>query len=215
MADIVFHDVMPHPLRELGRGEDTLWHGQHTFTQGGTYGIFAESGRGKTTALSLIAGIRKDYSGNLIIQDAPTSKWTDNQWSAWRAHSLSIVPQGLRLFDNLTALENIQFVASRFEGSASRDQIEAWAERLGIQSLLHKKTFILSFGQRQRIALIRALSKPYQWLLLDEPFSHLDKANQAMVWELVLDDIQSKQAGLIITSLDADNKLIELTIKKV
>ncbi len=215
MADIVFHDVMPHPLRELGRSEDTLWHGRHTFTQGETYGIFAESGRGKTTALSLIAGIRKDYSGNLIIQDAPTSKWTDNQWSAWRAHSLSIVPQGLRLFDNLTALENIQFVASRFEGSASRDQIEAWAERLGIQSLLHKKTSILSFGQRQRIALLRALSKPYQWLLLDEPFSHLDKANQAIVWELVLDDIQSKHAGLIITSLDTDNKLIDLTIKKV
>ena len=215
MAEIVFHDVMPHPLRELGRGEDTLWYGRHTFIQGDTYGIFAESGRGKTTALSLIAGIRKDYSGRLIIQGDLSSKWTDSQWSAWRAHSLSIVPQGLRLFDNLTALENIQFVARRFEGSATRNQIEGWAERLGIQSLLHKKTSILSFGQRQRIALIRALSKPYQWLLLDEPFSHLDKANQAIVWELVLDDIQSKQAGLIITSLDTDNKLIDLTIKKV
>lgn len=215
MADIVFHDVMPHPLRELGRGEDTLWHGQHTFAQGETYGIFAESGRGKTTALSLIAGIRKDYSGRLTIQGNPSQKWSDNQWSAWRAHSLSIVPQGLRLFDKLTALENIQFVANRFEGSASLDEIEAWAERLGVQSLLHKKTSILSFGQRQRIALLRALSKPYQWLLLDEPFSHLDRANQAVVWELVLDDIQSKHAGLIITSLDTDNKLIDLTIKKV
>ena len=67
MAEIVVHDVMPHPLRELGRGEDTLWYGRHTFIQGDTYGIFAESGRGKTTALSLIAGIRKDYSGSLII----------------------------------------------------------------------------------------------------------------------------------------------------
>ena len=215
MADIVFHDVMPHPLRELGRGEDTLWYGRHTFIQGDTYGIFAESGRGKTTALSLIAGIRKDYSGRLTIQGNSTQKWSDNQWSAWRAHSLSVVPQGLRLFDNLTAFENIQFVASCFEGSASRNQIETWAERLGIQSLLHKKTSILSFGQRQRIALLRALSKPYQWLLLDEPFSHLDRANQAIIWELVLDDIQSKQAGLIITSLDTDNKLIDLTIKKV
>ena len=183
MANIVFHDVMPHPLRELGRGEDTLWYGQHTFTQGETYGVFAESGRGKTTALSLIAGIRKDYSGSLIIQGIPSTNWTDNQWSAWRAHSLSILPQGLCLFDNLTALENIEFVSSRFEGSVSRGQIESWAGRLGVQSLLHKKTSILSFGQRQRIALIRALSKPYQWLLLDEPFSHLDKANQAIVWE--------------------------------
>ena len=190
-------------------------YGQHTFTQGETYGVFAESGRGKTTALSLIAGIRKDYSGSLIIQGIPSTNWTDNQWSAWRAHSLSILPQGLRLFDNLTALENIEFVSSRFEGSVSRGQIESWAGRLGVQSLLHKKASILSFGQRQRIALIRALSKPYQWLLLDEPFSHLDKANQAIIWELVLDDIQSKQAGLIITSLDADNKLIDLTIKKV
>ena len=115
MANIVFHDVMPHPLRELGRGEDTLWYGQHTFTRGETYGVFAESGRGKTTALSLIAGIRKDYSGSLIIQGIPSTNWTDNQWSAWRAHSLSILPQGLCLFDNLTALENIEFVSSRFE----------------------------------------------------------------------------------------------------
>ena len=215
MADIVFHDVMPQPLRELGRGEDTLWYGRHTFAQGESYGIFAESGRGKTTALSLIAGIRKDYSGSLVIQDNPTQNWSDSQWSAWRADGLSIVPQGLRLFDNLTALENIQFVASRFEGSACQDQIEDWARDLGVQPLLHKKTSILSFGQRQRIALIRALSKPYKWLLLDEPFSHLDKTNQAIVWELVMADIQSKQAGLIITSLDPDNKLIDLTIKKV
>ena len=106
-------------------------------------------------------------------------------------------------------------MASRFEDAASQAQIEYWAEQLGVYSLLGKKTSILSFGQRQRIALIRALSKPYQWLLLDEPFSHLDKANQAIVWELVLDDIQSKHAGLIITSLDTDNKLIDLTIKKV
>ena len=215
MAEIIFYDVMPHPLRELHRGEDTLWHGRHTFTQGTAYGIFAESGRGKTTALSLIAGIRKDYSGRLTIQGDSTQKWSDNQWSAWRAHSLSVVPQGLRLFDNLTALENIDFVASRFEDAASQAQIEYWAEQLGVHSLLGKKTSILSFGQRQRIALIRALSKPYQWLLLDEPFSHLDKANQAIVWDLVLEDIQSKQAGLIITSLDSDNKLIDLTIKKV
>ena len=215
MAEFIFHDVMPHPLRELHRGEATLWHGRHTFTQGTAYGIFAESGRGKTTALSLIAGIRKDYSGRLTIQGDSTQKWSDNQWSAWRAHSLSVVPQGLRLFDNLTALENIDFVASRFEDAASQAQIEYWAEQLGVHSLLGKKTSILSFGQRQRIALIRALSKPYQWLLLDEPFSHLDKANQAIVWDLVLEDIQSKQAGLIITSLDSDNKLIDLTIKKV
>ena len=83
-----------------------------------------------------------------------------------------------------------------------------------MDSLLHKKASILSFGQRQRFALIRAICKPYKWLLLDEPFSHLDKANQKKVWELVINDVQSKGAGLIITSLDADAKLIDLKMVK-
>ena len=84
---------------------------------------------------------------------------------------------------------------------------------LGSSSLLGKKTSILSFGQRQRIAF-KGFVEAVSMALFDEPFSHLDKANQAIVWDLVLEDIQSKQAGLIITSLDTDNKLIDLTIKR-
>ena len=215
MADILFNNVMPNPLRELNRDEDTLWHGKHTFMLGKAYGIFAESGRGKTTALSLISGIRKDYSGELIVQGQNTRKWSDSEWTNWRAQDISVVPQGLRLFKDLTALENIDFVTSRFKNSADINQIKMWAEHLEIDSLLHKKAAILSFGQRQRFALLRALSKPYRWLLLDEPFSHLDKANQKKVWELVVNDVQSKGAGLIITSLDADAKLIDLNMVKV
>ena len=215
MAEIIFHNVMPDPLRELHRGEDTLWHGRHTFTPGSAYGIFAESGRGKTTALSLISGIRKDYSGELIIKGKNTRKWSGSKWTNWRAESISVVPQGLRLFKDLTALENIEFVSSRFKNTADKSQVKRWAEHLEVDSLLHKKASILSFGQRQRFALIRAICKPYKWLLLDEPFSHLDKANQKKVWELVINDVQSKGAGLIITSLDADAKLIDLKMVKV
>ena len=155
MADILFNNVMPNPLRELNRDQDTLWHGKHTFMLGKAYGIFAESGRGKTTALSLISGIRKDYSGELIVQGQNTRKWSDSEWTNWRAQGISVVPQGLRLFKDLTALENIDFVTSRFKNSADINQIKMWAEHLEIDSLLHKKAAILSFGQRQRFALLR------------------------------------------------------------
>ena len=117
---------MPDPLRELHRGEDTLWHGRHTFTPGSAYGIFAESGRGKTTALSLISGIRKDYSGELIIKGKNTRKWSGSKWTNWRAESISVVPQGLRLFKDLTALENIEFVSSRFKNTADKSQVKRW-----------------------------------------------------------------------------------------
>jgi putative ABC transport system ATP-binding protein len=60
----------------------------------------------------------------------------------------------------------------------------------------------LSFGQQQRIAILRALAKPFQWLMLDEPFSHLDPNNTQLAWQLILEIAQQRKAGVIITSLN-------------
>ncbi|MBU3744498.1 MAG: ATP-binding cassette domain-containing protein, partial [Sediminibacterium sp.] len=83
--------------------------------------------------------------------------------------------------------------------------IEVMAETLGIANLLDTKAGICSYGEQQRAAIIRTLSQPFQWLLLDEPFSHLDIQNQQKAIELIQTVIESKKAGLILLDLEPDN----------
>jgi len=81
--------------------------------------------------------------------------------------------------------------------------MEEMADRLGMNAFLDQKVSTLSHGQRQRIAIIRALSKPFQLLLLDEPFSHLDEVNQAEASILIQEITERNDASLILSSLGA------------
>ena len=75
------------------------------------------------------------------------------------------------------------------------------AQNLGIENLLEKKCGELSYGQRQRVAIIRALSQPFEYLLLDEPFSHLDDENTQKACTLIETALAKNNAGLILVSL--------------
>jgi ABC-type lipoprotein export system ATPase subunit len=75
---------------------------------------------------------------------------------------------------------------------------------VGIADKWHEKVKTLSFGQKQRVAIIRALCKPFKLLLCDEPFSHLDEANTKICRSLILKRLDEEQAGVIITSLDGE-----------
>jgi putative ABC transport system ATP-binding protein len=77
------------------------------------------------------------------------------------------------------------------------------AQRLGIASKLLQNAGMCSYGERQRIAIIRALQQPFDFLILDEPFSHLDEANAKKAMELILEEVDKRQAGLIMADLAA------------
>jgi ABC-type lipoprotein export system ATPase subunit len=70
--------------------------------------------------------------------------------------------------------------------------------------LLEKKIKILSYGERQRIAIIRSLMQPFEWLLLDEPFGHLDEENIRKACELIKSECKKRDAGILMTSLGPD-----------
>ena len=90
-----------------------------------------------------------------------------------RKLDLSTIFQGLELFDELTALENIQ-VKNRQTGYYSDHTIREMASFLEVEHHLNRSVAILSYGQKQRIAIIRALCQPFSFLFADEIFSHLD-----------------------------------------
>ena len=85
--------------------------------------------------------------------------------------------QELRLFTELTAWENIQLKNS-LTGYKSKKEIKVWFEMFGIADKWDTPVGKMSFGQQQRVALVRALCQPFDFIFLDEPISHLDEENQ-------------------------------------
>ena len=83
----------------------------------------------------------------------------------------------------------------------SENQIKTWFEALGIAEKLDVKVGLLSFGQQQRVAMIRALVQPFDFILADEPISHLDDKNSEIMGKIMLDEAQAQGAGVIVTSI--------------
>lgn len=203
---IRLQQIIPIALKEkIAAAESNIWRKEVTFSSGEYIKITAASGRGKTTCTHFLAGLRKDYSGSILINDAPLSGFSTEEMAVWRREQLGVVFQDLRLFPELTIRENIElkkYLAPQPDESLSLDKM---AEALGIDDLLNRKAGICSYGEQQRAAIIRTLSQPFHWLLLDEPFSHLDKKNQQKAIELIQSVIQIKSAGLILLDLEPDN----------
>ena len=199
--------MIPLPLLEQDTTGSGIWEIESVrFEQGKTYIIEAASGRGKTSLLSVIYGIRKDYRGKVYLDHNDINDFTWRDWSLLRKEKLSFIFQGLELFDNLTALENIQLKNS-ISNHQSPQKIEEMAERLGLAEFLQRKAGILSFGQQQRVAILRALCQPFDYLLADECFSHIDRENSLKAYQVIREECESQKAGLILTSLNGTDLL--------
>ena len=169
--------------------------------QGKSYVVEAPSGRGKTSLLSVIYGIRTDYRGVVFLDDRDLVSLSSLEWSQIRKARLSFIFQGLELFDDLTALENIR-LKNRITNYHTEERIMDMAMMLGIDPFLNRKAGILSFGQQQRVAIIRALCQPFDFLLADECFSHMDRDNSLTAYQLIREECETRNAGLILTSLN-------------
>ena len=197
---ISLENIVPSPIPQSHLESSEIWNSTLTFESKSFILISADSGKGKSTLLHLIYGLRKDYSGNLFINSGNAGELGFQQWENLRRESLSMVFQDLRLFSQLSARENIELIPQFNPNSPS---ISEMSERLGMIDFLEQPALTLSHGQRQRIALMRALRKPFKWLLLDEPFSHLDKNNQELACDLIKEVTEYNEAGIILSSLGA------------
>jgi ABC-type lipoprotein export system ATPase subunit len=187
------------------------------------YLVTAPSGKGKSTLIHLIYGLRNDYVGDIFLDKKNIKSFNVDDWATLRQKKLAIVFQDLRLFLNLTARENIALkqglnsVEGRNPDSVGKGPLfdfENAAKRLGVYDFLEKKCETLSYGQRQRVAILRGLAQPFDMILLDEPFSHLDTENIKIATELIQESCEQNKAGFIHVSLgdayyfEYDEKLI-------
>lgn len=201
---ITLKNLKPAPIYDSNPPDHSdIWATERTFEKGKTYLISAPSGKGKSTLLHLIYGLRKDYTGSIMLHQESIDTFSMDAWSELRQQKMSIVFQNLRLFPDLTALENIQ-LKNKLTNHHTEDKIIAMAQSLGVKDLLSKKCATLSYGQRQRMAIIRSLCQPFDFLLLDEPFSHLDAGNIEIARNLIQSELSEQRAGLLLVSLGED-----------
>lgn len=201
--EIRFSEVIPAPIPEKDIQQSEIWSRDITFYNSKRYLIYADSGKGKTTFVNIIFGIRKDYAGTVYFNKKKISDISLNHFSEIHQNKLSIVPQGLFLFHELTMIENIN-IKNRLQNHLTQSQINTMIEKLGLKGFENRKAGKMSFGQRQRVAIIRALCQKFEFILLDEAFSHLDNNNTRIAWELIQEEAGKQNAGIILTSLDQE-----------
>ena len=211
MDKILFNNVLPHVFENNEDITSEVWRKDVEFEKGNTYLVEADSGKGKSTFCSYVIGYRHDYSGQILFDDKDIKAMRVADWTNVRKQNISYLFQELRLFPELTAFENVE-IKNRLTGFKTKEEIEQMFERLGIMDKLHVKVGLMSFGQQQRVAMIRALVQPFDFILADEPISHLDSRNSQTMGEMMMEEVKRQGAGVIVTSI---GKHIEMHYDKV
>lgn len=182
------------PASEVWLSEATL------FERGNLYLVEAASGGGKSSMCAYIFGSRTDYEGRILFDGEDTASFGIRQWQEIRRRHLAYLPQELSLFPELSAWENIQ-LKNRLTGYASDKMVERWLDQLGLASRRDYPAGRMSIGQQQRVAIIRSICQPFDFILLDEPVSHLDGENNLVAASLIAEEARRQGAGIISTSV--------------
>lgn len=200
MNSIRLQKTLPTVFADRNTITSDIWHQDITFYKGKRYLIEAASGTGKSSLCSYIYGYRHDYQGIINFDGRNIRSLSVNEWVNSRRQSLSILFQELRLFPELTAFENVQ-LKNRLTGYKKKKDILVLFELLRITDKINEKAGKLSFGQQQRVAFIRCLCQPFDFIFLDEPVSHLDDENGTIMSRILSDEAEKQGAGILITSI--------------
>lgn len=204
IEEISLHRALPRVF--IGSENDSpvkdskVWVKDLKFKRGCHYLIEAESGTGKSSLCSFIYGNRRDYIGDIRFNDRDVSTFSIKEWCDIRRRNLALLPQEMRLFPELTALENIQ-IKNRLTDTCTEQEIVQMLDRLEIAAKLNQPAALLSIGQQQRVAIVRTLCQPFDFVILDEPVSHLDSRNNLIVANLVAEVARRYDASIISTSV--------------
>ncbi|MGH7280931.1 MAG: heme ABC exporter ATP-binding protein CcmA [Polyangiaceae bacterium] len=170
-----------------------------TFSSAEITVIEGANGSGKSTLLSILGGLARPTSGSIDYGDLGKKRADVRQALGWVAHDALAYP-------DLTGRENVE-LAARLHGIDPEKAFHEAAERFGLGDFAHRPVRLYSRGQRQRIALARALAHAPRLLLLDEPTTGLDAAGMTRVMDVIADEAKR---GAIVVAVTHDPRLAEL-----
>lgn len=203
MQKIELKNALPRVFAGQTGIRSEVWLRPVAFERGKKYLVSAESGGGKSSLCAYLYGYRADYSGEILFDGKDIRGMSVAGWCGVRRGGIAYLPQELRLFPELTAYENVE-LKNRLTGYKTRGEILSMFERLGIAGKVDSPVAKMSIGQQQRVAVIRTFCQPCDFFLLDEPVSHLDAANNAIVAAMVEEEAGRTGAGVIATSVGND-----------
>jgi putative ABC transport system ATP-binding protein len=173
---------------------------------GETVAIVGPSGSGKTTLLNLLAGISRPLSGRVVVQGAEMNALSDHSRRRHRVTRMGLVFQEFELLEYLSVLDNILLpyrINSALQLTAEvRARAKRFAGQVGMTDKLHRFPDQLSQGERQRVAVCRALIAEPGLLLADEPTGNLDPGNKDRVLDIFFDYARASGATLITVTHD-------------
>jgi putative ABC transport system ATP-binding protein len=149
------------------------------------------SGSGKTTFIGVLSGLDAPDEGEVRWKDRPMAELGYQEQIALRRTGMGIVFQSFGLLPTLSAIENVELPlrVSGTDLAEARSRAHAWLARLGLGDRLHNRTFELSAGQQQRVAVARALITDPEVVLADEPIAEVDTENADLIldalWEVI------------------------------
>lgn len=211
MDKIQLIDTLPNVFMNRTDIASDIWLQNVEFEKEKLYLVEANSGTGKSSLCSFIYGYRRDYQGQILFDGEDTRNYSISQWTKLRKKNFALLWQELRMFPELTAMENVE-IKNKLTGYQKKKQILEWFDMLGISDKLDAKIGRMSFGQQQRVAMIRTLCQPFDFVFVDEPISHLDDSNSAIMGQILTTEAKRQGAGIIATSI---GKHMELPYDKV
>lgn len=200
IEEIKLRDALPKVFARESLPASGVWKTTLTLRRGDRYLIEAASGAGKSSLCAFIFGSRADYNGEILFNGSDIRDLSISQWQEIRRRNIAYLPQELSLFPELTAWENIQ-LKNRLTDFASDRQVEAWLGALGIADRRDYPCGRMSIGQQQRVAIIRSICQPFDFILLDEPVSHLDPDNNRIAAGIIAEEADRQGAAVISTSV--------------
>jgi putative ABC transport system ATP-binding protein len=163
--------------------------------------LMGPSGSGKTTFLGVLAGLDAPDEGEVRWKGRPMGSLSAEERRALRRQGVGVVFQSFGLLPALSAVENVE-LPLRVNGVdliEARERAERWLQRLGLETRMHNRTYELSAGQQQRVAVARALIAEPEIVMADEPIAEVDTENADLILEALWDVIRRDGAVLAAT----------------
>lgn len=167
--------------------------------------ILGPSGSGKSTLLNIIGGLDNCFEGELIINNISTKKYKENDWNYYRNTNVGFIFQDYNLIEHISILDNVRLPVS-FSNTNDKERSKLILSKVNLEGYIKKRPNQLSGGQRQKVAVSRALVNNPDIILADEPTGALDKKSSIKILELIKEISKNKLVIMVTHNEDLAKK---------